>query len=183
MRAALCSVSYQPVYSIFRVLSIQANIEVTWPIHIGLTKVQRLPKCLRIAPFILLYVCNLSSKSLPYSDMRYPKYLKSVTCSIILSFITIFTLCMRFPHIAIDFVFVLDSSFHIFPISSAVEGTSHQRTFRSDIGRAWEVTSHQRRSRLDLGRASENTSHKPTSVIPPKFYTKLNSGRCSKTGE
>ena len=41
------------------------------------------PKCLRIAPFILLYVCNLSSKSLPYSDMRYPKYLKSVTCSII----------------------------------------------------------------------------------------------------
>jgi len=36
------------------------------------------PKCLRIAPFILLYVCNLSSKSLLYSDMRYPKYLKSV---------------------------------------------------------------------------------------------------------
>ena len=28
------------------------------------------PKCFRIAPFILLYVCNLSSKSLPYSDMR-----------------------------------------------------------------------------------------------------------------
>jgi len=27
------------------------------------------PKCLCIAPFILLYVCNLSSKSLPYSDM------------------------------------------------------------------------------------------------------------------
>ena len=40
--------------------------------------------------------------------MRYPKYLKSVTFSIILSFITIFTLCMWFPHIAIDFVFVLD---------------------------------------------------------------------------
>ena len=56
---------------------------------------------------ILLYVCNLSSKSLLYSDMRYPRYLKSVTCSIILSFITIFTLCMWFPHIAIDFVFVL----------------------------------------------------------------------------
>ena len=35
------------------------------------------PKCLRIAPFILLYVYNLSSKSLLYSDMRYPKYLKS----------------------------------------------------------------------------------------------------------
>ena len=43
------------------------------------------PKCLRIAPFILLYVCNLSCKSLLYSDMWYPKYLKSVTCSIILS--------------------------------------------------------------------------------------------------
>jgi len=28
-----------------------------------------------------LYVCNLSSKSLLYSDIRYPKYLKSVTCS------------------------------------------------------------------------------------------------------
>ena len=40
--------------------------------------------------------------------MHYPKYLKSVTCSIILLFITIFTLCMWFPHIAIDFVFVLD---------------------------------------------------------------------------
>ena len=44
------------------------------------------PKCLRIAPFILLYVCNLSTKSLLYSDIRYTKYLKSVTCSIILSF-------------------------------------------------------------------------------------------------
>ena len=38
------------------------------------------PKCFRIAPFILLYVCNLSSKSLFYSDIRYSKYLKSVTC-------------------------------------------------------------------------------------------------------
>jgi len=66
------------------------------------------PKCLHIALFILLYVCNLSSKSLPHSDMQYPKYLKSVICSIILSFITIFTLCMWFPHIAIDDVFVLD---------------------------------------------------------------------------
>src|SRR5215469_17034786 len=66
------------------------------------------PKCLRIASFILLYVCNLSSKSLLYSDIRYPRYLKSVTCSIKLSFITIFTRCMWFPHIAIDFVFVLD---------------------------------------------------------------------------
>ena len=37
-----------------------------------------------------------------------PRYLKSVTCSIILPFITIFTLCLWFPHIAIDFVFVLD---------------------------------------------------------------------------
>ena len=36
------------------------------------------------------------------------KGLKYVTCSIILSFITIFTLCMWFPHIAIDLVFVLD---------------------------------------------------------------------------
>jgi len=42
------------------------------------------------------------------SDIRYPRYLKSVTCSVIFSFITIFTLCMWFPHIAIDFVFVLD---------------------------------------------------------------------------
>jgi hypothetical protein len=40
------------------------------------------PKCLLIAPFILLYVCNLSSKSLVYSDIRYPRYLKSVTCSV-----------------------------------------------------------------------------------------------------
>ena len=50
---------------------------------------------------LLLYVCNLASKSLLYSDMRYPKYLNSVTCSVILSFITIFTLCMWFPYIAI----------------------------------------------------------------------------------
>ena len=62
------------------------------------------PKCLPIAPFILLYVCNSSSKSHLYSDIRYPKYLKSVTCPIILSFITIFTLCMWFPPIVIDFV-------------------------------------------------------------------------------
>ena len=67
------------------------------------------PKCLRIAPFILLYICNLSSKSLLYSYIQYPKYLNSVTCSMILSFITIFTLCIWFPHIAIDFVFVLDT--------------------------------------------------------------------------
>ena len=32
------------------------------------------PKCLLKAPFILLYVCNLSSKSLLYSDIWYPKY-------------------------------------------------------------------------------------------------------------
>ena len=48
---------------------------------------------------ILLYVCNLSSKSLLYSDMRYPRYLKSVTCSIILSFITIFTLCISYSFV------------------------------------------------------------------------------------
>ena len=36
-----------------------------------------------------------------------PRYLKSVTCSIKLSFIRTVTLCMWFPHIAIDFVFVL----------------------------------------------------------------------------
>jgi len=36
------------------------------------------------------------------------KGLKSVTRSVIMSFITIFTLCMWFPHIAIDLVFVLD---------------------------------------------------------------------------
>ena len=68
----------------------------------------RYPLCLCITPFILLYVCNLSSKPLLCSDTRYPRYLKSVTCSIKLSFITIFTLCMWFKHIAIDFVFVLD---------------------------------------------------------------------------
>jgi len=56
---------------------------------------------------ILLYVCNLSSELLLYSYIWYPRYLKSVTCSIILLFITIFT-PMWFPHIAIDFVFVLD---------------------------------------------------------------------------
>ena len=39
------------------------------------------PKCLHIAPFILLYVCNLSSQSLLYSAIRYPKYLKYVTCN------------------------------------------------------------------------------------------------------
>jgi hypothetical protein len=32
-----------------------------------------------MAPFILLYICNLSSKSLLYSDIQYPEYLKSVT--------------------------------------------------------------------------------------------------------
>ena len=57
------------------------------------------PKCLRIAQLILLYVWSLSSKSLLYSDMRYPRYLKSVTCSIILQFITIFyPLYMVPPH-------------------------------------------------------------------------------------
>ena len=65
------------------------------------------PKCLCIALFILLYVCSLSSKSLLYSGIQYPRYFKSVTCSIILSFITVFTLRMWFPHIAIAFVFVL----------------------------------------------------------------------------
>jgi hypothetical protein len=44
----------------------------------------------------------LSSKSLLYSAIRYPRYLKSVTCSIALLFITILTLCIRFPHIAIS---------------------------------------------------------------------------------
>jgi len=39
MHAALWSASFQPVYSILRVLSIQANIEVTCPIYIALTKV------------------------------------------------------------------------------------------------------------------------------------------------
>ena len=34
------------------------------------------PKCLRIAPFILLYVCNLSSKSLLYFDILYPQVFK-----------------------------------------------------------------------------------------------------------
>jgi hypothetical protein len=33
-------------------------------------------KYLRIATFILLYVCNLSSKSLFYSHIRYPRYFK-----------------------------------------------------------------------------------------------------------
>ena len=47
------------------------------------------PKCLRIAQFILLCVCNLSSKSLLYSDIRYPKYLKSVTCSTIMLFVVL----------------------------------------------------------------------------------------------
>jgi len=41
--------------------------------------------------------------------MRYPKHVKSVTCSKILSFITIFTLCLWFPHIVIDYVCVLDT--------------------------------------------------------------------------
>ena len=34
------------------------------------------PKCLRIAPLILLYVCSLSSKSFLYSDIHYPGYYK-----------------------------------------------------------------------------------------------------------
>jgi len=51
------------------------------------------PKCLRIAPFILLCVCNLSSKSLLYSDIRYPKYLKSVICSIIFYFLFLKNSC------------------------------------------------------------------------------------------
>ena len=34
------------------------------------------PKCRRIASFILSYACNLSSTSLLYSDIRYPRYLK-----------------------------------------------------------------------------------------------------------
>ena len=53
-----------------------------------------------------------------YSDIRYLKYLKSVTRSIILSFIIIFTLCMWFPHIVIDFVFVLDMVILYFPAIS-----------------------------------------------------------------
>jgi hypothetical protein len=47
------------------------------------------PKFLHITPFILLYVCILSSKSLSQSDIRYPKYLNSDTCLIGLSFMTI----------------------------------------------------------------------------------------------
>ena len=45
-----------------------------------------------MSPYSSVYfvIClQFISESLPYSDMRYPKYLKSVTCSIILSFITI----------------------------------------------------------------------------------------------
>ena len=76
------------------------------------------PKCLRIAPFVLLKVCNLSSKSLLYSDIRYPRYLKSVTCSIILSFITIFTLCMWFPHIAIFSYFQICRTYRFFQFRS-----------------------------------------------------------------
>ena len=45
-------------------------------------------------PYSTVYfvVCNLSSKSPLYSDIQYPKYLKYVTCSIMFSFTTIFTL-------------------------------------------------------------------------------------------
>jgi hypothetical protein len=42
------------------------------------------PKCLRIAPFILLYVCNLSSKSLLYSPFF---SLQNAVCFIILPFL------------------------------------------------------------------------------------------------
>ena len=55
------------------------------------------PKCLHIAPFILLYVCNLSSKSLLYSAIRYPNYLKSVICSIILSWSKFPNKCLTIP--------------------------------------------------------------------------------------
>ena len=102
------------------------------------------PKCLRIAPFILLYDFYLSSKSLLNSDKRYPKYLtlilltwiiwwapnnankwqmwfnsafrglKSVTCSIMLSFITIFTHCMYFPTLPLWFCFCTGNSHFVF---------------------------------------------------------------------
>jgi hypothetical protein len=63
----------------------------------------------------LLYVCILSSKALFQSDIRYPRYLNSDTCSIVLLYMTIFTLCMWFPHIAIDYVLMFDMFSLYFP--------------------------------------------------------------------
>ena len=66
----------------------------------------------KMAPYSSVYfvvVCNLSSKLVLYSDIRYTEYLKSVISSTILSLITIFTHCMCFPHIVekVKFYFIL----------------------------------------------------------------------------
>ena len=65
-------------------------------------------KCLRITLFFVVVCLQFVFYITFVFWYAIPQVFQSVTCSIILSFITIFTLCMCFPHIAIDFVFELD---------------------------------------------------------------------------
>ena len=65
------------------------------------------PKCLHMMPFLLLYICSLSSKSLLCSGFFYPRYLKFDTCTKGPQLIKIFTLWIRFVHTATHFVSVL----------------------------------------------------------------------------
>jgi len=81
------------------------------------------PKCLRIAPFILLSVCNLSSKSLLYSDVRYPRYNK---ISYLFNNIVVYTtlLMLKFKHI--QFRFYLEHILLKF-LNLCTSPTSHAR--------------------------------------------------------
>ena len=62
------------------------------------------PKFLRIISCNLLHVCSLSSKS----NITYPRCIKYDIYSVGLSFMKIYTLCIRFPLITLYFVLVLD---------------------------------------------------------------------------
>jgi hypothetical protein len=54
--------------------NVTAALVVILRIHNIVSLVICFPKCLRVMSFILLHVCNLSSKSLLQSDIRYPRY-------------------------------------------------------------------------------------------------------------
>ena len=92
----ICAASKRCSSLFFSTQASLPNFNAAWAVTLWILKFVSLfiffSKYLRIAPFILLYVCNLSSESFLYYDIRYPKYLKSVTSSTILLFITILTL-------------------------------------------------------------------------------------------
>jgi hypothetical protein len=61
-----------------------------------------------IIPLILLFFFNLYSMSILYSEILFPRYSSSVTYSMILPCIIVFSLHISLPHISMDFVFEMD---------------------------------------------------------------------------